>query len=323
VRATVAQTGAGARGNAWFDVVELPHRRIGFAAGNGEGGALAAVLRRILRESSLTGDSPRTALERANAALLARRGLPPRPRLAALVGIIDERTATLSYAATACAAPYVVTSDGEATALPSSARRLGAARDLELDDWTFSLPPGSAAVIAAGAPNAAELDDALPAVVAATSSPARTFVERLSANDAAAAIVFSVADDVDDAFRFEFTAVPLAVPLLRRALARYLERCGFSADERYPILLAVGEAAANSVEHAYVERPGVVRVTARRAGGSLVIDVCDRGRWKPAVTRDERGRGLAIMRALMDRIEIRKRDAETSVRLTLRLEGRR
>jgi len=33
--------------------------------------------------------------------------------------------------------------------------------------------------------------------------------------------------------------------------------------------------------------------------------------------RDERGRGIKIMRALMDRVEIRTMQAETNVRLTI------
>jgi serine phosphatase RsbU (regulator of sigma subunit)/GAF domain-containing protein/anti-sigma regulatory factor (Ser/Thr protein kinase) len=68
------------------------------------------------------------------------------------------------------------------------------------------------------------------------------------------------------------------------------------------LVLAVGEACANAIEHAYVDAaPGLIEVAVdQHASGMLAVTVRDFGRWRPEA-RDEpasRGRGLAIMRSL-------------------------
>ena len=52
---------------------------------------------------------------------------------------------------------------------------------------------------------------------------------------------------------------------------------------------------------------------------TLMATIEDEGKWKPAQRREERGRGLPLMRALMDGVEIRTHQARTEVRLTLAL----
>jgi serine/threonine-protein kinase RsbW len=63
----------------------------------------------------------------------------------------------------------------------------------------------------------------------------------------------------------------------------------------------------------------VVRVQAQAGAGVLTVTVEDEGKWKPAQRRDERGRGLPLMRALMDGVEIRTHQTRTEVRLTMAL----
>jgi anti-sigma regulatory factor (Ser/Thr protein kinase) len=79
---------------------------------------------------------------------------------------------------------------------------------------------------------------------------------------------------------------------------------------------------ANAVEHAYNGSPGLVRIEAQAADETVTVLVEDDGKWKPTQRRDERGRGLPIMRALMDAVEIRTHQARTEVRLTLALDAR-
>jgi anti-sigma regulatory factor (Ser/Thr protein kinase) len=111
----------------------------------------------------------------------------------------------------------------------------------------------------------------------------------------------------------------MAVPIVRRSLERFAQRLGLDEDHCFSLLTAVGEALANAVEHAYLGSPGLVRVQAELHGNALHVTIEDDGKWKPAQRRDERGRGLPLMRALMDGVEIRTHQAHTVVRLTLDL----
>jgi anti-sigma regulatory factor (Ser/Thr protein kinase) len=82
------------------------------------------------------------------------------------------------------------------------------------------------------------------------------------------------------------------------------------------LVLAAGEAAGNAIEHAYLGENGSVRLHAKASGRHVVIEVRDNGRWR--IGGDpERGRGLGIMKALVDRVSIESTRSGTSVRLEL------
>lgn len=83
-------------------------------------------------------------------------------------------------------------------------------------------------------------------------------------------------------------------------------------------ILAVGEAAGNAIEHAYRGRSGSIRVRASVSGRRLIVEVRDRGRWR-LEGDPERGRGLGIMRALVDDVSIESSRGGTNVRLELAL----
>jgi anti-sigma regulatory factor (Ser/Thr protein kinase) len=51
------------------------------------------------------------------------------------------------------------------------------------------------------------------------------------------------------------------------------------------------------------------------------VTVEDDGRWKQAQKREERGRGLPLMRALMDGVEIRTNQSHTTIKLTMAWNG--
>ncbi len=86
----------------------------------------------------------------------------------------------------------------------------------------------------------------------------------------------------------------------------------------HDIVLACGEACANAVEHAYADAgaaEGVVEVEVSWAGSAeIVLRVRDRGRWRPPRSDPgDRGRGLAIMRELMDAVEVDAGESGTEV----------
>jgi anti-anti-sigma factor len=93
-------------------------------------------------------------------------------------------------------------------------------------------------------------------------------------------------------------------------------------QDRVGVMVAVGEACANATEHAYqgVE-PGPVSVSAHvDVDGVLTVVVRDQGSWRPP-DRDpgDRGRGLLIMRQLVDTVTLDEQNRGTTVTLSLRL----
>jgi serine/threonine-protein kinase RsbW len=101
------------------------------------------------------------------------------------------------------------------------------------------------------------------------------------------------------------------VPLIRRMLDAALSVFSVTRDCRDDIGLAIGEACANAVEHAEAGAEYEVTVTIHE--DRCVIDVVDEGvgletTATPAPAPDaEAGRGLRIIHALADIVELRRR----------------
>jgi anti-sigma regulatory factor (Ser/Thr protein kinase) len=106
-------------------------------------------------------------------------------------------------------------------------------------------------------------------------------------------------------FDVELEADPSVLAGMRRRLRGWLSRREFSDDAVSEILLAVSEACNNAVEHAYPGSNGSLRVTAEVTGGWLEAVVEDRGRWREDRPAGDRGRGLLLIRRLMDSTEFR------------------
>lgn len=107
---------------------------------------------------------------------------------------------------------------------------------------------------------------------------------------------------------------------LRHELGRWLDSIGVPPDHRHAVVLAIHEAAANGIEHA------CGRVTVRGAldEDKLILIVSNTGRWKGQLPADVgRGRGLALMRALVSNLEISRGPEGTTVRMRLNLRGPR
>lgn len=115
-----------------------------------------------------------------------------------------------------------------------------------------------------------------------------------------------------------FPAEPQSAPQFRSALRAFLEGALVEREKINDVVLAAGEAAGNAIEHAYRGESGTFRLKAILLGDRLVVEVWDKGRWR--LDGDpERGRGLGIMRALVDDVAIESTRSGTSVRLVLAL----
>lgn len=129
--------------------------------------------------------------------------------------------------------------------------------------------------------------------------------------------VGAAASLVADAFHADVPADPGQLRPLRGALRSWLDEVGLNARGAAEIVIAVGEACSNAMEHGYAFAPErTVSVTGRVRDGVVEIVVADSGRWKAEGGFDDaRGRGFAIMRALVDDVVVDRRATGTTVRL--------
>lgn len=114
-------------------------------------------------------------------------------------------------------------------------------------------------------------------------------------------------------------ADPQVLQHIRRALRRLAHDVGLGQDRSEGLVVAVGEAVGNAIEHAYGGAGGTIHLRARREEAALVVEVEDHGRWKRPVSAQDRGRGLELMRTLVDHMNLNGTPQGTTVRLTMAL----
>jgi anti-sigma regulatory factor (Ser/Thr protein kinase) len=123
----------------------------------------------------------------------------------------------------------------------------------------------------------------------------------------------------DRRLRLRHHARAAELSAIRRRISAWAGGNHLPAHTVVDLQLAVGEAVANGVEHAYVADPDADRPGAGEAAtveveleldGSpsrpvVAVTVTDHGRWRPVpVDPGHRGRGLALIRELSRRMQV-------------------
>ncbi len=113
----------------------------------------------------------------------------------------------------------------------------------------------------------------------------------------------------------------LSIPIARHICRDALNEVGVAPDCTSDIEIALTEACTNVIEHAYRLRPAMFEFRAEQSGDGLTFTVIDGGQWEQP-RRNFRGRGLPIMRAAMDSVDVNTGESGTKVVMRRRLSGR-
>lgn len=109
--------------------------------------------------------------------------------------------------------------------------------------------------------------------------------------------------------------------LIRDEVEAMAASCGFDDNELYQLKVAVSEAAANAIEHGSPQgEQSTINVSIECDPEKISIEVTDQGVFKARlpVTNgrpSHRGRGIFLMTALMDEVNITEGLTGTKVRL--------
>ena len=123
--------------------------------------------------------------------------------------------------------------------------------------------------------------------------------------------------------RLRVPARPGYIALARLALSGLAELSPLSEEDVADLKLALTEAVSNSVRHAYAGGDGFVSIAYELSAGAIQIEVLDDGAgFDPAVPAlvageelSEGGLGIAIIRTIVDELEITSRPGERGSRL--------
>jgi anti-sigma regulatory factor (Ser/Thr protein kinase) len=123
---------------------------------------------------------------------------------------------------------------------------------------------------------------------------------------------------VESAMRVRLAADPQVLSQVRRMLNRWLQAHGAQPAEIAALTLACGEACANAIEHAYPPGPAYFELEALHDEGLVTLAVRDSGRWR-APRGGHRGRGLKMIEAAVDEVDVGTTDLGTEVVMRHRL----
>ncbi|MGQ0483649.1 MAG: SpoIIE family protein phosphatase [Pseudonocardia sp.] len=332
-------------GGDWYDVIVLDEHRVAIAVGDvvGDGPAAAAVmgqLRSALAAYLLDDNGPARALhllsqfaQRVDGALGST----------AVCLILDTGRGELRWCHAGHPPPLVVQPPSPACGT-AQARFLQGADGIVLgvspqpdgppwySEGRLDLVPGSSVLLYTDGlveRRGEVIDDGLArlatvATAHADAPPAGLLAAALEGSCPAAGftddVALVVARLLPAPVRERRPAVPQQLGAVRRVVKQWALAAALPEQLTGDLQLALGEALANAVEHAYgdVGIGDVAFELDRGVDGSVRVGVRDWGSWRPAPSENgHRGRGLAMIRALATDVSVDTRGPGTRLRFTL------
>lgn len=323
-------------GGDWYDVVDLEDGRIAMVVGDCVGHGLAAAtvmgqVRSACRALLFENPSPGAAL--AGMDRFAAR-LPGAQCTTAVCAVLNPETGELVYSSAGHPPPILVHADGATRKLDEGHTiALGVRADWPRPEAHVIMPPRSTLLFYTDG-----LVERRRSALEQGISRATEFVQegRASRLDQLADQIMSglapdggYQDDVvlllyrhPAPLELEFPADVSHLAPARSALRSWLTRARISPDETMNVLVAAGEAVANAIEHGHRNHPeGMICLRGTLLVDHVELTISDTGSWKPPqpATSQHRGRGIALMRGLMQDVTIDPDTDGTTVHLSARI----
>jgi PAS domain S-box-containing protein len=332
-------------GGDWYDALALPGGRLGLVMGDVAGRGVHAAasmgqLRSALRAYALEGAGPAEVLRRLNRFQFQ---LDEDSMATVVMLVLDPNNNRLTWANAGHPPPLVIEPDGarylehRAGGVP-----LGAIEDPRYVEAEAELLPGSTVILYTdglvehpGRPLAEGFDRLLAAIEHGDLEPEELCDAILGGTLGGATSADDVTFIVANAPAALGGRLSLSLPgemeglaSLRQMLRRWLAENAAEPDEVAAVTMATNEAVENAIEHGHRLSPEPFQVELEIADGQVVVTVKDRGRWqnhrkaKGSVKHldpSERGRGIKLMEAFMDDVDVVKGKAGTTVVLRRKL----
>ncbi|GAA3988103.1 SpoIIE family protein phosphatase [Allokutzneria multivorans] len=318
-------------GGDWYDVVQLADGRIGVVVGDcvGRGLEAAAVmgqLRSSARALLLRANGPAQALEDLDTFAAQIPGALCTTMFCALIDPVDG---SLRYSNAGHPPPILAQLDGTHELLSDHSLPLAVLPGRSRQETKVQLRAGSTLLLYTdglierrNVPVLEGIDAAQRVVLGSSTLRPSELADRLLVellppgghDDDVAVLVYR---HPPPPLELDLPARADQLAVMRTELREWLARADVVAEATEPIVVAACEAATNAMEHGYEADPdGRVRVSVRLDGSRVEVVVADEGRWlSPNPAPSDRGRGVRMMRALMDDVVIDSGDGGTTVRM--------
>jgi anti-sigma regulatory factor (Ser/Thr protein kinase) len=320
-------------GGDWYDAIQLDDGSIGLAMGDVVGHGLGAAalmgqLRHAARAYALEGHSPPGVLDRLDRLV---RSLPGAQMATLLYLVSDPDLRRVRFASAGHVPPLIIGPDSKARFLEGTPNPpLGVFDSSGHKELIVELDPGSTIVLYTDGlveERGVSIDAGLEALRRAAeydTDPEElcdhlvaSMLEIHPASDDIAVLALQALPERTEPLHLEVSTDPTRLRDVRRHLAGWLRRGGASEQDVEVAQMACHEACSNAIEHAYGFGEGSFTVDARMENGRVTLDVSDDGTWieRPEGGVANRGRGLALIRELMDSVQLSHDGGGTKVHM--------
>ncbi len=321
-------------GGDWYDAVALPGGRVAIAIGDVVGRGIGAAttmgqMRSALRAILTQGDHTGAMADRLNRFTIGL-GVGEAVMTTVLLAIFEPTSGRLRYTNAGHPPALLVAPDGSAHYLDGKPSvPMGVLEAPRYPEHTVAIERGSSLVLYTDGlieEPSEVLDIGLERLLVAASRiepDVEALCEILLEEglppstrhpDDVTLLVLRAQELLGALVELEVSGEPGALKSTRDTLRLWLSETNASQDESDDITMACNEACENVVEHAYGLGADPFQVVFERTGDEICICVRDRGTWQ-TTTGPERGRGLELMRRLMDDVDVQATPSGTTVRL--------